>query len=84
MYEPAPRKRNEKALTQKEKDKYGGILSVPDTFFYFDRLKKKHEDIYDWYVIAERLDADRVGQELEGSGERLFANVQRMIYEANR
>ena len=34
--------------------------------------------------MAERLDADRVGQELEGSGERLFAKVQRMIYEANR
>lgn len=84
MYEPAPRKRNEKALKQKEKDKYGGILSVPDTFFYFGRLKEKHEDIYDWYVIAERLDADRVGQELEGSGERLFAEVQRMIYEADR
>ena len=39
--------------------------------FYFPKMKKKYEDIYEWYVVAERLDAERVGQseaELWGSG----------------
>ena len=34
-------------------------------------MKKKYEDIFEWYVVAERLDAERVGQsesELWGSG----------------
>lgn len=68
LYEPAPRPRNKKPLTEREKDKYGGVLTIPEIFFYFPKLKKKHEDIYEWYVVAERLDAERVGQELEGDG----------------
>ena len=71
LYEPAPRGRGEKPLTEREKDKYGGVLSIPEAMFYFPKMKKKYEDIYEWYVVAERLDAERVGQseaELWGSG----------------
>ena len=71
LYEPAPRGRGEKPLTTREKDKYGGVLSIPETLFYFPKIKKKYEDIFDWYVVAERLDAERVGQseaELWGGG----------------
>ena len=84
MYEPAPRKRNEKSTHTERKGQVRGVLTVPEVFAYFGRLKQKHGDIYDWYVMAERLDAGRVGQELEGSGGHLFAEVQRIIYEANR
>ena len=71
LYEPAPRGRGEKTLTEREKDKYGGVLSIPEAMFYFPKMKKKYEDIYEWYVVAERLDAERVGQseaELWGGG----------------
>jgi len=68
MYEPAPRARGEKALTQRELDKYGGILTIPEALFYFPKLKEKLKDVFDWYVVAERLDEERIGQELEGSG----------------
>jgi hypothetical protein len=68
LYEPAPRKRGEKELKQKDLDKYGGVLTIPEALHYFPKLKKKYEEIYDWYVAAERLDEERIGQELAGSG----------------
>jgi len=77
LYEPAPRGRGEKPLTEREKDKYGGVLSIPETMFYFPKLKTKHEDIFEWYVVAERLDAERVGQseaQLQG-GKKAMAKL---------
>ena len=70
MYEPAPRKRGEKQLTDREVDKYGGVLAIPEALHYLPKLVKKYklQDIFDWYVVAERLDEERIGQELAGSG----------------
>jgi hypothetical protein len=77
IYEPAPRKRGDKQLTERELDKYGGVLTIPEALHYLPKLVKKYKlkDTFDWYVVAERLDEERIGQEsleksrfLEGSG----------------
>ena len=60
LYEPAPRPRGQKMLTDKEKDKYGGLMTIPEVFVYFPKLKKKYEDIFDWYVVAERLNEEKL------------------------
>ena len=45
-------------LSQDEMDSHGAILSIPEVMKKFPKLLQKYKDVYDWYVVEERLDAD--------------------------
>ena len=44
-------------LSQDEMDSHGAILSIPEMMTNFPKLLKKYKDIYEWYIVEERLDA---------------------------
>ena len=45
-------------LPQDELDSHGSILSIPEVTKKLPILLQKYKDIYEWYVVEERLDAE--------------------------
>ena len=47
-------------LSQGELDSHGSIITVPEMMMFFPKLLKRLKETFDWYVVAERLDAELI------------------------